>query len=328
MRARRARLAERERAAYERDRAGTGEETPEPESAAPQEAAPTEATERPQAQPGEVDDSREAPKQRRRRRGRDRARPRLAGLRTASSTGARATVRQAQPGARRIAGAVGRLLAWPLAWVLRFAGLVQRALAALVAGLAALGRGSLSLAERYATPERVVVLVTAGAAACLIISQFTAYRGVEVGQPQYISVSAIAPAPQTDRIDAGAAHAYVLIPLAVLAVGIAVLALATGRWRLGRLVSVIGLAGVAISLAIDLPKGLDAGTPGIAFAGAKATLTDGFYAQLAASAVLVLCGLVLSMNLHRRAGASARQPRTPPSRPRSQGEPSVAGGGA
>jgi hypothetical protein len=331
-RARRARLAERERAAYERQRAGDGEGGYEAEGIAAEEAAPTEAVERPapETQRPEVGGPGEAPKRRRGRRGsgRRRARPRLGGLRTASSSGARATVRQAQPGVRQIAAALGRLLAWPLAWLLRFAGLVQRGLAALVAALAAISRGALRLAERYATPERVLVLVTGGAAACLIVSQFTAYRGVEVGQPQYTSVSSIAPPPQTDRIDAGAAHAYVLVPLAALALGLALLALISNRWRLGRLVSAIGLVGIAISLAIDLPKGLDAGTPGIAFAGAKATLTNGFYAELAASAVLVLCGLVLSINLRRRGEAAARRPRTPPSRPRASSEPSVAGGGA
>ena len=270
MRARRARLAERERAEYERERAGEGDGGYESGSAAAEEAAPTEAVERPAPGPqrAEVTEPVEAPKRRRGRRGsgRGRRRARLGGLRTASSSGAQATVRQARPGVRRIAAALGRLLAWPVAWLLRFAGLVQRGLAALVGALMALSRGALRLAERYATPERVMVLVTGAAAACLVVSQFTAYRGVEVGQPQYTSVSSIAPPPQTDRIDAGAAHAYVLVPLAALALGVALLALLTNRWRLGRLVSVIGLAGIAISLAIDLPKGLDAGTPGIAFA--------------------------------------------------------------
>jgi hypothetical protein len=236
-------------------------------------------------------------------------------------------VRQAQPGVRRLLGSLGRALGWLLIWPLRLASLIERAIILLITGLAWLGRRTLAIAERYATPERVLVLVTGGAAACLVVSQFVAYRGVEVGQPQYSAVSSIAPAPQTDRIDAGAAHAYVLIPLAAVAVAIAVVALLSGRWRLGRLVSLVGLIGIAISLAIDLPKGLDAGTAGAAFAGAKATMTEGFYAQLAASAVLVLCGWVLSINL-RQAVAPARRrgPRRSEQRPR--GAPSVAGGGA
>jgi hypothetical protein len=109
---------------------------------------------------------------------------------------------------------------------------------------------------------------------------------------------------------------------------IAVLALVSGRWRLARLVSVIGLIGIAISLAIDLPKGLDAGTAGSAFAGANATLTEGFYAQLAASAVLVLCGWVLAINLRRRAGATEGRRRLRRRRLRPRRAPSVAGGSA
>jgi hypothetical protein len=225
-------------------------------------------------------------------------------------------MRQTGPGARRLLGTIGRALAWLRAWPLRLAALVARLITGLFAGVRSVGGRALDLAERYATPERVLVVVTAGAAACLAYSQFVDYRGVEVGQPQYSQVSTIAPPPQTDRVLAGDAHAYVLVPLA------------SGRWRLGRLVSVIGLIGIAISLAIDLPKGLDAGTAGAAFAGAKATLTDGFYAQLAASAVLVLCGWVLSINLRQRAGVVTGRRRAGRRRLRPRRTPSVAGGGA
>jgi hypothetical protein len=210
--------------------------------------------------------------------------------------------------------------------VLRLAGLVERAITGLFAGIIRAGRHALAFAERYVTPERVLVVVIGGAAGCLGVSQFVAYRGVEVGQPQYSDVSAIAPPPQTDRIDAGAAHAFVLVPLAAIAIVIAVLALVSGRWRLARLVSVIGLIGIAISLAIDLPKGLDAGTAGSAFVGAKATMTEGFYAQLAASAVLVLCGWVLALDLRRRAGATEGRRWLRRGRLRPRRAPSAAGG--
>jgi hypothetical protein len=215
-----------------------------------------------------------------------------------------------------------------VAQLLRLAALVEVAVATLLTTVVGLSRRALALAERQATPERVLVIVIGAAGGCLVASQFVAYRGVEVGQPQYAEVSAIAPPPQTDRIDAGAAHAYLLVPLAVLAVAIAVVALLSGRWRLARLVSLIGLAGITISLAIDLPKGLDAGTAGAAFAGAKATMTEGFYAQLAASAVLTLCGFTLGRDLRRRAGAGERMRRTWPSQPRARRAPSVAGRGA
>jgi hypothetical protein len=213
-------------------------------------------------------------------------------------------------------------------WVLRLAALLERAIVALVRTLVGSGRRSLAVAQRVATPERVLVMVTVAAAACLVVSQFVAYRGVEVGEPQYSSVSSIAPPPQTDRVDAGAAHAYVLIPLAAIAVAVAVIALARRRRRLGRMVALVGLIGVAISLAIDLPKGLDAGTAGLAFAGAKATLTEGFYAQLSASAVLVLCGVALGTSLRPGAGFAPSRARRGRGRTRPRHAPSVAGGGA
>ena len=213
------------------------------------------------------------------------------------------------------------------ALVFRIADLVERALVRTFDAIVDVFDAVLDLGERRLTPERALVAVIIGAAVCLAVSQFTAYRGVEVGQPQYVDVSSVAPAPQTDRVDAGSAHAYVLLPLALAAVAIAVASLVTRRWRLARLVSVIGLLGIAVSLAIDLPKGLDAGTAGSSFEGANATLTEGFYVQIAASAALVLCGWMLSINLRRGAGAAQRR-RAPSHGPSPRRAPSVAGGGA
>jgi hypothetical protein len=324
-RARRQELTQRERLEYGRERT---EEQPEeaPEPSQPEQTA-EERPSRREFQPRRSRVARVPADSRRRRRRRLRL-PRFGGLRAASASGTRATVRQTGPGARRLLGAIGRALAWLLSWPLRLGALVARLITGLFAGIRSVGGRSLALAERYATPERVLVVVTAGAAACLAYSQFVDYRGVQVGQPQYSQVSTIAPPPQTDRVLAGNAHAYVLVPLAAIALAIAVVALISGRWRLGRLVSVIGLIGIAISLAIDLPKGLDAGTAGTAFAGAKATLTDGFYAQLAASAVLVLCGWVLSINLRQRAGVVTGRRRARRRRLRPRRGPSMAGGGA
>lgn len=293
-------LVERERRQYGRDR-----------SSPPSEAA------RPDAEVSRRARGRAGPKRR----------ARLGGFRDASRSGVRASARRTGPGARRLLGSAGRGVGRVFALVLRIADLVERALVRVFDAIVDAFDLALDLGERWLTPERALVAVIVGAAACLGVSQFVAYRGVEVGQPQYVDVSSVAPAPQTDRIDAGAAHAYVLLPLALIAVAIAVVALVTRRWRLARLVSVIGLLGIAVSLAIDIPKGLDAGTAGSAFQGANATLTEGFYAQLAASAAMVLCGWMLSMNLRRGAGAAQRRQvrshRPPPRR-----APSVAGGGA
>jgi hypothetical protein len=264
----------------------------------------------------------------RRAYGRRRPEGRLATARSASRSAAQKTLRQVGPGLERLLGGLAGGLRWLLAWTLRLAALLERGIRALLVGLRAAGSRGLAAAERYATPGRVLVAVTGGVAACLVVSQFVAYRGVEVGQAQYSEVSTIAPPPQTDRIDAGAAHAYLLIPLAAFAVAVALLALMSGRWRLCRLVSAVGLAGIVISLAIDLPKGLDLGTAGTVYAGAKATMTEGFYAQLAASAVLVLCGWALGINVRQEAGAPQRRRRPRRSRPRPRRATSVAGGGA
>jgi hypothetical protein len=216
-------------------------------------------------------------------------------------------VRQAAPGAGRLLARAGSLIGLLFALVLRLAALVERAVLAVIDTGHGIGERLISAGERKLTPQRMLVLVIAVCGGLLIYSQFVAYRGVEVGQPDYSAVSTIAPAPQTDRVDAGAAHAYVLIPVALLAIGIAVAALLTGRWKLGRLVALLGLVGILVSLAIDLPKGLDAGTAGTAFAGAHATLTSGFYAQLFASAVLVLCGSTLAAHLRASTAAPAER---------------------
>ena len=254
------------------------------------------------------------------RRGAARVRPAASSARRTGARGLRATAARTGPALSKAAArtaAAGRRAQPRIDWLVT---LVPRAILWAGRTLMALAGILSSVATRLSrviTPERGIAGVIVCSAACLGVSQFVTYRGVEVGEPQYLGVSGVAPAPQTDRIDAGAAHAYLLIPVAVVAVVLAVIAVHGGRWRLGRLVALAGLAGVAVSLAIDLPKGLDTGTAGIAFEGAHATLTNGFYAQLAASAVLVLCGMLLSQAVKRSAGAQhgARRGRHERSRP-------------
>ena len=71
--------------------------------------------------------------------------------------------------------------------------------------------------QRRAHPARgrsaAVVLASA---ACLVVSQFVNYRSVEIGQPGYAGLTAAAP-PTVAAKTAGEAHAYVLVPLALLA---------------------------------------------------------------------------------------------------------------
>ena len=73
--------------------------------------------------------------------------------------------------------------------MLRFAALIERALIRVFDAIVDAYDIALEVSERWLTPERALVGVIIGAAACLGVSQFVAYRGVEVGQPQYVDVS-------------------------------------------------------------------------------------------------------------------------------------------
>jgi len=188
-------------------------------------------------------------------------------------------------------------------------------------GLAATAVG-VALA-RLATPVRVLAVVTAAAAVLLGVSQFVDYRGVEVGGPGYRGeVGTVAEVPLTDRKPTGEAHLYVLAALAALALALTA-ATAGGRWRLGRAIGLIGLAGIAVSVLVDAPRGLDAGLAGEAYFGTEAVLLEGFWAQVSASAALMLCGPLLGLYVRQRAGERryrARRARRSSS-PRAAGPP-------
>lgn len=225
------------------------------------------------------------------------------------ATGRRA--RGLQPRLAGPAGRIGGLLRGLAALVFRLLARIDRLLRGVAGGGAArLGAVTAAL-SRALTPERAVFCVILAAAACLVVSQFDDYRGVEIGQPAYTQVADIAPPPQVDTKTAGEAHAYLLIPLAAIGVALAAVALRRRRWQLGRVVALCGIAAIAVILLVDLPKGLDEGSAGIRYNGAHATLGDAFYAELAAAGGLVLCGFLLSFNLRRtrRPAPRARRPR-------------------
>lgn len=251
--------------------------------------------------------------------------------RTALTRGLRATAgrgRGARPALKRAGEGARRQLRPAAAAVFRLAAGLEHGLQAGSGTLAAsLGAGVTRL-SRVLTPERAVFGVTVAAAGCLLVSQFVDYRGVEIGEPGYAEVTSIAPPPQRSQETPNEAHAYLLIPVALAAIGLAAVALVRRRWRLGRLVSVAGLAAVAVTLVVDMPSGLDEGKAKVLFAGAHAKLNDGFYAELAASTVLVLCGLLLAANL-RPARRPERGPRPARRRrrPRLRKAPSLARSG-
>jgi hypothetical protein len=160
--------------------------------------------------------------------------------------------------------------------------------------------GSRAFAEvvtRRVTPVPTLALVAAAAAVALGVSQFIDYRGVAVGGPGYEGpLGTEAPAPLAEIASTGSAHGYLMLPLAAAAL-VAIALIAARRWRLGWVVGLIGLIGIALGLAVDVPKGLDEGTAGIAFAGAEAELLKGIWIQVSASAALALCGFLLVRHL-------------------------------
>ncbi len=169
-------------------------------------------------------------------------------------------------------------------------------------------------ASAVVTPRRAICGVILASAACLVVSQFVDYRSVEIGQPGYAGLPAVAAPPTVGAKTAGQAHSYLLVPIALLAAVAGVLALQPKRRGLGRVVIALGLLCLAVILLVDLPAGLDAGAETSRFAGATAVLEDGFYAELAAAAGLVLGGLLyyarpcqIRINLSARAASALRR---------------------
>jgi hypothetical protein len=173
----------------------------------------------------------------------------------------------------------------------------------------------LAWAEREVTPARGAIVVAATVAILLALSQFAAYTTTTIGTADYSEVAAVAPAPPVDQADAGTAHLWLGIPLGLLALGIVVRS-ATGRWRAARLLAGVGLAVVILSLAVDLPKGLDEGDAAIAYEGASAELLGGFWMQLSAGVVLIALAPLLTRLLEpgARARAASAPRRTQPLR--------------
>jgi len=214
---------------------------------------------------------------------------------------------------RSFAGWIAPYITGALMWVIK----LFAALIALLAELGAvtgswLAKRTRAIAtatarglERHVTPLSTVAFVGIAAAVGLGVSQFFDYHGVAVDAPNYAGeVGSTAPAPIVGTDTAGSAHLWVLIPIAVAAV-VLIIGAYRGEKRLAGAVALCGLLGLAVAVAIDLPQGLDAGRPGLAFSGSQAQLLQGFWAEVACSAVLVLCGGLLG--LYSRVVAPARR---------------------
>jgi hypothetical protein len=175
-------------------------------------------------------------------------------------------------------------------WVAERAGALVlagwRVLVPVVLALWGLGRSAIRLGARTFTPLRATLLAATGVAALLAASQFVDYTATQISTDAYAEVDSIAPPPEVDSERTGAAHAWLGVPIAALAL-VGVAACATRRRWGALLIGALGLATVALSLLVDMPKGLEEGDAAIAYEGARATLQGGFWAQLAAGALLV-----------------------------------------
>jgi amino acid permease len=161
-----------------------------------------------------------------------------------------------------------------------------------------------NLRQAVRARPRVFALAALAVIAALALgaSQFIDFSGVAVGATEYEGdVGAPAPIPESAKDTAGSAHFFVLVPAAILALVLIGLVFA-GRPRLGGVVALIGLAGIVISLAVDLPQGLDKGTAGVAYQGTEARLLTGFWLQLGSSAVLAISGFLLGRQVRRERG--------------------------
>jgi len=151
--------------------------------------------------------------------------------------------------------------------------------------------------------------VTAVAAILLAISQFVEYRTVVTGADYYdayAGLSELAPPVESERT--GEAHSYLMVPLAFVSLILLAFAL-LGRWQLGRVVSLLGLVVIGVTLLVDRPAGLEEGGLAIAYGQTEARLQVGFYAQMAAGAVLVIGGLLVSRYARRSARSRSRASR-------------------
>jgi hypothetical protein len=205
-------------------------------------------------------------------------------------------------GARGAAAGFDAAMAWlgaRLAWVGRrlrrpasvgFHGLAR--LEARVRRACAAATRAATAASAVVTPLHASGAVIAAAGLALIVSQFLNLRGIEIGQAAYADLPAAASPPTVDVRTVGSAHAYLLVPVGVLGALIGAACMGRERRRWGLFAAGLGLLAIVVILAVDLPSGLDVGAQSSRFAGASAVLEDGFYAELAAAAGLVLAGLL------------------------------------
>jgi len=224
----------------------------------------------------------------------------------ALSRGIRATgheiVRTARFVARGIAaafeatGPVGRHLR---AGVARLGSAARAGAGFLAAGVAGLFRGaarSLARADRVITPRRALIVAAGLAVALLFVSQFTEFRATAIGEPGYAGIEDVTGAPRVDVRTPIGAHSVLLLAAGILALAGLAGSIRTGRRRSALLLLAAGAVSLAVSLAVDLPNGLDAGEAELSYSGAESLLLSGFWLELAAGVTLAWTGALLPLN--------------------------------
>jgi hypothetical protein len=158
--------------------------------------------------------------------------------------------------------------------------------------------------EREVTPARGLCVVALAATVTLGAAQFRDYRAVEVGAAAYQQVAGVATAPEVGQESPRSAHGVSVFAIAVVSLFVTVFA-AARNWRLSRLLLFLGAAVVLISLIVDAPQGVRAGSVALDYEGADAVLLGAFWTQLFSGVTLMVVGPLLAV--HLRAERDARR---------------------
>lgn len=165
--------------------------------------------------------------------------------------------------------------------------------------------------DRILTPRRALTLSVSAGVLALIASQFLDFRATEVGQSAYAPIQEITRAPRIDLLTPIDSHSVLLLTVAAVSLAGVIGGAVTGRRAWNLLIVSAGAVVVAVTLAVDLPRGLDVAIAEISYSGVAAVLLSGFWLQLSAGLVLAVggMGLLLLSGQRRPDRARSRRPR-------------------
>lgn len=118
---------------------------------------------------------------------------------------------------------------------------------------------------------------------------------MSIGAPDSHGVAGVAPPPELGAATPRSAHGEWVLVVCGLAIAVLVVTAAVRRPQVARHLVLLGVAVVAIALAVHRPRGLDVGRAGVAYQGAHAVLLGGFGAEIAAAAALAVAGFALPL---------------------------------